>query len=131
VAEIAVRLATPGSPWHDVRLIPITGPDHALLGLITRADLFAALESPQTTVLEAGIERPVTIHPEASLAEAADRMIRHGIGRLPVVDRSPVPKLVGLVTRRAILEAKRYQLELERMPHPPLTESSGGTAVRS
>jgi len=117
VSELALRLATPGSPWHDVRLIPIIGHDRSLLGLITRADLFAALEAaPQATVLEAGIQHPLTIHAEASLADAADHMVRHGIGRIPVVDHSPVPKLVGLVTRRTILEAKRYQLELDRLP---------------
>ncbi len=131
VSEIALRLATPGSPWHDVRLIPIIGADRALLALITRADLFAALESaPHSTVLEAGIEHPVTLHAEASLAEAADRMIRHGIGRIPVVDRSPVPKLIGLVTRRAILEAKRYQLELDRLPHPHLKANRSSSAQR-
>ncbi|MGC4015459.1 MAG: chloride channel protein [Luteolibacter sp.] len=107
VAELAARLGTPGSPWHDMRLIPITAGDGALLGIITRADLFAALESaPHSSVLEAGVTRPVTIHAEEPLSEAADRMIRHGIGRLPVVDRSEAPKLIGLVTRRAILEAR-------------------------
>ncbi|MFD0893449.1 chloride channel protein [Luteolibacter ambystomatis] len=109
VAEIAARLGTHGSPWHDVRLIPITATDGTLLGIITRADLFAALEiAPHSTILEAGVTRPVTIHPEEPLSDAADRMIRNGIGRLPVVDRAETPKLVGLVTRRAILEARRH-----------------------
>lgn len=109
VAELAERLGTPGSPWHDVRLIPITAADGTLLGIITRADLFAALEvAPRSSVLDAGVTSPVTIHPEEPLSEAADRMIRNGIGRLPVVDRSDTPKLIGLVTRRAILEARRH-----------------------
>jgi CBS domain-containing protein len=131
VSELALRLGTPGSPWHDVRLIPIIGPDRTLLGLITRADLFAALESaPHSTVLEAGIQRPMTLHAEATLADAADHMVRHGIGRIPVVDRSPKPKLVGLVTRRAILEAKRHQLELDRLPHHSSLTASPSSAAR-
>jgi len=108
VADLALRLGTPGSPWHDVRLIPVTAADGRLLAVISRADLFAALEvAPGGTVLEAGVLNPVTIHAAEPLSVAADRMIRHGIGRLPVVDGSEFPKLIGLVTRRAILEARR------------------------
>jgi CIC family chloride channel protein len=117
VADLALRLGTPGSPWHDVRLIPVTAADRSLLAVISRADLFAALEAtPEATVLDAGIQNPVTIHADEFLSDAVDRMIRHGIGRLPVVDRSPLPKLVGLLTRRSILEAKRHQLEMDRLP---------------
>jgi CBS domain-containing protein len=114
VADLALRLGTPGSPWHDVRLVPVVAQDRTLLAVISRADLFAALEAaPRSTVLDAGVLHPVTIHPEEPLSEAVDRMIRHGIGRLPVVDRSETPKLVGLLTRSAILEAKKRQIETE------------------
>lgn len=117
VAEIASRLGTPGSPWHDVRLIPVTDRAGTLLAIISRADLFAALESaPESSVLDAGVAHPVTIHAEELLSEAADRMIRHGIGRLPVVDRSPEPKLIGLITRRGILEARRQSQAAEINP---------------
>ena len=112
VVELTTRLATPGSPWHDVRLVPITSPDNVLLGVIGRADLFAALEaSPDIVLPDAGVDSPVTIHPNAALSDAVDLMILNGIGRLPVVDNSAEPKLLGLLTRRAIFDAKRIQLE--------------------
>lgn len=114
VATLAARLATPGSRWHDVRLVPVVEADGVLTAVISRADLFAAFEAaPDSTLLEAGVGRPVTIHPDEPLARGVDRMIRHGIGRLPVVDRSPRPKVVGLLTRRAILEARKRQLDAE------------------
>ncbi len=107
-AALAERLATPGSPWHDVRLVPVTEADGTLVAVISRADLFAALEAaPDSTVLDAGVRHPVSIYPDDDLATAADRMIFHGIGRLPVVDHSPTPQLLGLLTRRSILEARR------------------------
>lgn len=122
IADLATRLGTPGSPWHDIRLIPIVSPEDVLLAVISRADLFAALEAaPGSTLLDAGVLRPVTIHPDAPLSEAVDLMIQHGIGRLPVVDRSPTPRLVGLLTRRAILEARRHQLEANRIRPLELT----------
>ncbi|MDB6079118.1 MAG: Chloride channel protein [Akkermansiaceae bacterium] len=114
VAELAARLGTIGSPWHDVRLIPVTDEAGTLLAVLSRADLFDALEaSPSITALEAGVLKPVTIHPEQPVSEAVDRMIRHSIGRLPVVDRSAAPKLIGLITRRAILDARKHQLDSE------------------
>ncbi len=115
-SDLARRLGTPGSPWHDVRLIPIVTPENALLAVISRTDVFAALEAaPEATVLQSGVLRPVTIHPDAPMSEAINLMIQHGIGRLPVVDQSPTPKLLGLLTRQAILEARRQQLETNRI----------------
>lgn len=116
VAELSRRLATPGSPWHDVRMVPITSKDGVLLAVITRADIFASLEaSPGTTLFDAGVDNPVTIHPESALSDAVDLMILHGIGRLPVVDRSSEPRLLGLLTRRAIFVAKQVQFESDRI----------------
>lgn len=115
VQELADRTLTPGSPWHDVRVVPIVCGDNILRGLISRADLLEAIRhAPGATVLEAGVERPITIHPDESVAAAADRLIEHGIGRLPVVDRSESPKLLGLITRRSILEARRHHQEREK-----------------
>lgn len=46
---------------------------------------------------------PVTIDPDAPIADAARLMKEHGFRRLPVVDKG---RLVGLVTYRKILEAQ-------------------------
>lgn len=114
IGDLASRLATPGSPWHDIRLVPVVDENGGLRAVLTRADIFPALEtSPNATVIDVGVRHPVTIHKDDPVSEAADRMIRHGIGRLPVVDRSQEPKLIGLITRRAILEAKRRQMVAE------------------
>jgi predicted transcriptional regulator len=71
--------------WNTARLLPITDDRGFLLGVISRADVLAAVQAaPDASVLDAGVERPVVIHPDDTLAEAADRMILHGVGRLPV-----------------------------------------------
>lgn len=100
--------------WNRARLFPIIGEDRSLLGVVSRADILAALQSsPEASVLDAGTVHPITIHPDETLAEAADRMIVHEIGRLPVVDRANPPVLLGIISRREILEAKRRRLEDE------------------
>ncbi|RYD37417.1 MAG: chloride channel protein [Verrucomicrobiaceae bacterium] len=107
VASLGGRMGTPGSPWHDVRLVPVVDGGR-LVAVISRADVFAAMESaPASTVLEAGVRHPVTAEAGENLANAIDRMILHGIGRLPVTDASGFGKLTGLLTRRAVLDARQ------------------------
>jgi len=45
------------------------------------------------------------------LREAADHMVNHGVGRLPVIDRANPGRLVGMITRSDLLCAQRPRLE--------------------
>lgn len=75
-----------------------------LEGIITRKDLDKArihgLE--KVPVREFMTEKPVTVSPMASVAEAHRRMVIHNIGRLPVEDTG---ELAGIVTRTDMLRA--------------------------
>lgn len=115
VAELAARMVGNEPRWNTARLLPITDDSGILLGVISRADVLAAVQAaPDASVLDAGVERPVMSHPNDTLAEAADQMILHGVGRLPVVERGDEPKLLGLVSRREILLARKHRLDAGR-----------------
>lgn len=75
-----------------------------LVGIITRKDLDKAKIHGlgQVAVGDFMTEGPITIRPEASVAEAHRIMVLNNIGRLPVVDEST---LSGIVTRTDILRA--------------------------
>lgn len=114
-AGLAGKIAGGEPAWDNARLFPVIGKGNVLLGIISRADVLAAVDaSPDVTVTEAGVSRPVTIHADETLATAADLMIQHGIGRLPVVDRSSPPRLLGLVGRREILQARQHRMDAEK-----------------
>jgi CBS domain-containing protein len=55
-----------------------------------------------STVADLMTEDPVTIEPDASVAEAGRLIVRRGHNRLPVVEHG---RLVGVVTRVDVLEA--------------------------
>ncbi|MEP6974084.1 MAG: chloride channel protein [Spartobacteria bacterium] len=88
-----------------------------LVGIITRGDVVRAFERAKgdtLTVLDAGETNLVVIHPDETLHEAIARMLRQGIGRLPVVERANPRKVVGYLGRAGILAARaRYHDEEE------------------
>src|SRR5579859_4056636 len=95
---------------------PLLDAAGGLDGIITRGDIFRALESgfdPATTLADCGSRGLVVTYADESLHDAAEKMLRHGIGYLPVVDPARPDRLVGCLGRAPILEARRRRLTEE------------------
>ncbi len=95
------------------RLYPVVDGGGVLVGVATRNDIEAAAgeeAKPLAAVLR-GV--PVVAHQDEPLRAAVHRMAETGFTRLPVVDRSEPPKLVGLVTLKEALKARLRHLEEE------------------
>ncbi len=72
---------------------------------------------------EAGmIIDPVTLHPDATVAEALDLMRRHSIGGIPITDRRS--KLVGILTNRDL----RFEIDHTRLVRDLMTKKDLVTA---
>jgi CIC family chloride channel protein len=92
-----------------------------LAGLITRGDLMRALAtdpSGNTIVLSAASRDLVVTYPDESLHEAAAKMLRNNIGRLPVVDRDNPQRVVGYLGRSGIMAARLRRLDEEHVREP-------------
>jgi CIC family chloride channel protein len=92
-----------------------------LAGLITRGDLmraFAKDPSGGTSVLDAGTRNLIVTYPDESLHEAAAKMLRNNIGRLPVVDRAQPQHVVGYLGRSGIMAARLRRLDEEHVREP-------------
>ena len=93
------------APHYAWPIVDIKG---ALVGMITRGDVVRVMEQradPMPSVLTAGSSPPIVAYPDEMLEEAVDKMISHGVGRLPVVDREHPTKLLGYLGRKGIAEA--------------------------
>ena len=111
-----------------IRHLPVVNDEHQLTGLVTHRDLLrvsvsdvADLSSDERKQLLEAIpvrevmqKHIVTTHPMCSLLDAAQLLINHKYGCLPVVDE--LGKLVGLVTEHdfvrmmiTLLEASQEQ----------------------
>ncbi len=120
-ATMAVRDLMNRIAHHDPRVtkhqgLPIVDEEGRLAGIITRGDLLRAMELDpvdDATVLESGTRNLLVTYADESLFDAAARMLRAGVGRLPVVDRKDPLKLVGYLGRAGILAARVRRLEEE------------------
>jgi len=92
-----------------------------LAGIITRGDIVRALDKDSSgamTVEEAGTTRVVVTYPDELVSEAAAKLLRFDIGRMPVVDRADERKVVGYLGRAAILAARLRRFQDEHVLEP-------------
>jgi len=118
VAELAGRIAKhdPAVTHHQgVFLVDGNG---RLAGIITRSDIMHALEKNPTgtmTVLEAGSPNPVVTYPNEVLYDAATKMLRSNVGRLPVCSWEEPGRPVGYLGRSQVMAARLRRLEEEHI----------------
>jgi CBS domain-containing protein len=89
-----------------------------LTGIITRGDIVHALEQNghnDSTVAMAGSGDLVVTFPDEVLHEAAIKMLRNNIGRLPVVSRADARRIVGYFGRSNLMVGHLRQLEEEHL----------------
>lgn len=116
LGEIAARIGRhdPTVARHDAYLMLDAAGRFA--GIVTRGDVFRALENrlnPTMALIEVGSRRLVVAYPDESLHDAAEKMLEHGIGRLPVVEAADPGNLVGYLDRGSIFEARQHRLTEE------------------
>ena len=109
VAELAELIARHDPGIAAYQAWPLLDSAGKLVGIITRRDLLRAIERSggrSSSLLEAGTASLVVAHPEETVAEAVNRMLSRGIGRLPVVRREEPTQLIGYLSRTSLLSAR-------------------------
>jgi H+/Cl- antiporter ClcA/CBS domain-containing protein len=89
-----------------------------LTGIITRSDVLRALRedpSGSSTVLAVGKTDLIVTYPDEPLHDAIAKLLKHKIGRLPVVQRDDTRQIVGYLGRADILAARSRSHEEEEV----------------
>ena len=112
---------------NEIRRLPVVD-DGQLLGILTRGDVRGAQPSDATslTIWEMNYllselkvrtlmtPKPITVHDDDTIGEAADLMLRYKISGLPVVDGEG--KVVGIITEsdifRLVVRTWRRDVEM-------------------
>jgi H+/Cl- antiporter ClcA len=116
LGELTARLSRHDPAVTKDHAYPLLDGERHLVGIITRGDVFRALErqmDPASPLLQAGSADPIVTYPDETLHDAAEKMLRRGIGRLPVVDPQDPQKLVGYLDRAPLLEVRQRRLTEE------------------
>ncbi len=117
-AELARRVAAHDDLYARKHAHPVVDEAGRLLGIITRGDLIRASETAAQamTVLDAASKSLVVTYPAETLHNAVHKLLLHDVGGLPVVDPQDSTRMVGYLSRAAILSArwKSHQEETSR-----------------
>jgi CBS domain-containing protein len=90
---------------------PIVDARGALVGVLTRRDLLDPQHDEAAPLRRLISRAPVVAHPDHSLRQAADHMVRNRVGRLAIVERADTTRVVGVLTRSDLLSAHRRRLD--------------------
>ncbi|HXZ42666.1 MAG TPA: chloride channel protein [Terriglobales bacterium] len=121
VSELSDRIARRDPEVTQHQGMVVLDSEGNLAGIITRGDVMRALDkdpSGSMSVLDAGTRNVIVTYPDELLHDASAKMLRHNIGRLPVVDRSDHRRVVGYLGRPGIMAARLRRLEEEHVREP-------------
>jgi predicted transcriptional regulator len=97
---------------------PVLDERGVLTGVVTRRDILACDHGGETPLAELIRRPPVYVYDTSTARDAADHMVRHDVGRLPVVSRNDPKRLIGIVTRSDILSVYQRRLRESTPVHP-------------
>jgi chloride channel protein, CIC family len=96
---------------------PVLDRDQHLVGVVTRRDIFDPANLEASTLRQILKRPPAIVFEDNSLREAADHIVKEGVGRLAVVTREDPRIVTGWVTRSDILSAHRQRLDDASLSH--------------
>jgi H+/Cl- antiporter ClcA/CBS domain-containing protein len=99
---------------------PILNDAGTLVGVLTRRDIQTTGMSETAPLTDVIRQPPKFVYDDCTLRQAADHMVNHSIGRLPVMSRKKPHSLLGIVTRSDVLSGYRRRLRESSIDAPTL-----------
>jgi len=123
LAEVRRWLAS-GGRGASHQGFPVIDEKGELCGVLTRRDLLDANRDGTETIGSLVKRGAVVVYEDNTMREAADHMVRAGVGRLPVVTRDAPRVVVGIVSRSDLLSAHEDRLDAAHVPEESLPLST-------
>ncbi len=99
---------------------PVLDDAGTLVGLVTRRNLANPELSPDQKVYHI-LRLPVKfVYDDCTVRQAADHMVNHSIGRLPVVSRQSPHRLIGIITRSDVLSVFQKRVKEAQLQSPTI-----------
>ena len=105
ISEVGTRLIL-----RSINGIPIIDDDGKVIGILTIIDILRAIrDNKNIDGLKAGdimTKNPIVINQKTDMMDMIDVMDKKGIEMIPVVDEESDNRLIGVVSRKDIIEEK-------------------------
>ena len=105
ISEVGTRLIL-----RSINGIPIIDDDGKVIGILTIIDILRAIrDNKNIDGLKAGdimTRNPIVINQKTDMMDMIDIMDKKGIEMIPVVDEESDDRLIGVVSRKDIIEEK-------------------------
>ncbi len=124
VRELSEKILRGDGDVNRHKGVPIVDSENHLIGIITHEDVRKAMQAGKQdqTVAEAGSKDLVLAFQSEPLYEAVVRMLHHDVGRLPVVNRDDIHKVVGYLGRSQVISARLKKLAEDGIIPPEIAE---------
>jgi CIC family chloride channel protein len=99
------------APGSSHQGFPVLDDAGMLVGVLTRRDLVGSTEEESVPLAALVRRAPVIVFTDNTLRDAADQMVRAGVGRLPVVERGAPRRVLGMISRSDLLGAHAGRLD--------------------
>lgn len=99
---------------------PVLDERGVLTGVLTRRDLLDPAAPGQARVADLVRRSPKYVYDDCTVRQAADHMVNHGIGRLPVVKRDRPQEVIGIITRSDILSVFQRRMREAQLQAPTI-----------
>ncbi len=90
---------------------PVLDSNQTLIGLVMRHDLVDPATSGDRKVSEIMCHPVCYLYDDCTVRQAADHMVVHAIGRLPIVSRTGPHRLVGIITRSDVMAVYQKRVQ--------------------
>ena len=111
---------TSGAEGTTHQGFPVIDDRGVLIGVLTRRDLVKLTDPDGKRIRDIIARTPKYVYDDCTVRQAADHMVNHGIGRLPVVSRVAPHRVLGMITRSNILSVYRRRAVEARTEAPTI-----------